>query len=462
VERGGTFTLVDRWMSTASGEAAFAFDLDGEPFEERVGLPPATADVAPAALDLLLDVCHAAMGTSYFKLSAPRRLVFERPVAGHVAALARSLYDDGLREMAYRNGLPVPLETELVWKEAPLSAPPASRPGGRSGTGRTGRHSSPPGHPPLAGQGLLAPIGGGKDSAAVLALLPGATGLSISPTPAHERLARAAGVELLTAGRELDSRLPALSARPGALNGHVPITAVNSAVSAIVAATQGLSGVAMGNERSASEPTRTLGHTDVNHQYSKSLAFEAELGAVLSLGGTSYFSVLRQLSELAIAGIVASSPVLRRSFLSCNRAFRLARPADEEQRWCLQCPKCHFTYLCFAVYLDPGEAEDIFGGNPLADLGHARAFADLWDDSAKPFDCVGERAESAVAMAWLGEAGGWAEMPVVKELAPRALEVVLRAGTSMEDQLAVGGPHRAPPALATLFADAARASRPRR
>jgi hypothetical protein len=447
--RGGTFRLTDRELGP-DGRAEFAFDLDGESFVERAHLPEPLVPLPPGAVDLLLDVCHLAMGTSYFKLSAPRRLVVERPVQEPVARLAGALYDEGLREMAYRNGLPVPLPTELVWHEAGRRADDHRRvaPGRDGGTG--------------PGTGLLVPVGGGKDSAAALALLTDAVGFTVSPTPAHFRQAAAAHVPLLSAERVLDPRLEAASGRPGAFNGHIPVTAVNSVLGALVAAGQGLWGVAMGNERSANEPTVLVDGTPVNHQYSKSLGFERLLSRALAEAGVGYFSVLRQLSELAIAGMVAGRPELHRSFLSCNRAFRRARPAEEEQTWCLECPKCRFTFLCFAVFMSPEQAEVVFGGNPLADSHAAEGFAGLWDGGAKPFDCVGERAESAAAMAWLGQARAWRDLPVVKELAGPAAAFAVRSGTTVEDLLEPQGPHLAPADLADLVARAAKQVQPRR
>ena len=79
--RGGSFLLAERELDVASGAAVFRYELDGDGFEEVVHVPGGGAVDDPAALDLLLDLCHVAMGTSYFKLSAPKRLRFKRPTA---------------------------------------------------------------------------------------------------------------------------------------------------------------------------------------------------------------------------------------------------------------------------------------------------------------------------------------------------------------------------------------------
>ena len=64
------------------------------------------------------------------------------------------------------------------------------------------------------------------------------------------------------------------STTAGAINGHVPITAIVASICAVAAAALGRGAVLLSNERSADEPTRRLADRDVNHQYSKSSAFE--------------------------------------------------------------------------------------------------------------------------------------------------------------------------------------------
>jgi hypothetical protein len=441
-ERGTHFRLVDRALDVGTGEAVFRFDLDGQGLEEQVQLPAGDTAVDQAMLDLLLDVAHVVIGTSYYKLSAPRRIEFTRPVPGEVLDLARQTYDEGLRELAVTNGLPVPLESEIVAETRP--AP---------------RRSDPV--PGAGGRRPLVPIGGGKDSAAVLAMLPDATGVTVSATPAQRRLTDAAGVRLLEVGRTLDPELTALT-EAGGYNGHIPITAINSALSMLVAALHGHAAVAFGNERSANEPTRLVGGVPVNHQHSKSYAYEEGFAHATAASGIAYFSLLRRLSGLSVAGIVAAEHRLRGSFLSCNRAFVRSRRPDDPQTWCLECPKCLSTFLSFAPFLDVAEAAEVFGGDPLADAALTSSFADLWDLDAKPFECVAELAESAVAMAWLADTDGWRDHAVVAALAGDADRTATKLDAAMDDLLRLSGPHLVPDDLDALVASRALAVRPRR
>lgn len=415
--RGEQFTITTRTFDPTTGTALFHYELDGTEFVERIEFGAPSFEVPTHELDALLDACHVAIGTSYFKVSAPTTVRITERVSPEVAVLANRLYDDGMREFAYTNGLGVPLKFDLevtVERRTPTRTTPAPK------------------------TSIVAPLGGGKDSAAVLTLLDDVVGLSVSTTPIQRQMAAAAKIELIEVGRHLDAGLAAASA--DGFNGHVPVTAINSTVSAVAARLAGYGTVVMGNERSASEATRVVDGIEVNHQYSKSFDCEVLLRGAIALGGITYFSLLRQLSEITIAGIVATSPTLRTNFLSCNRAFKRSRAADEPQTWCLECAKCLFTFLCFTPYLSPDEARSIFGGNPLERAELTEDVRDLWREDAKPFDCVGERAESATALALLATLDEWKHFPVVQALAGDAAQTRDQLSSNLDALLRPEGP----------------------
>jgi hypothetical protein len=66
-----------------------------------------------------------------------------------------------------------------------------------------------------------------------------------------------------------------LGRQPGYYNGHVPSTAINSMIGALTALLFGYNRIVLSNERSASEGNVEFDGREANHQYSKSLAFEA-------------------------------------------------------------------------------------------------------------------------------------------------------------------------------------------
>ena len=82
------------------------------------------------------------------------------------------------------------------------------------------------------------------------------------------------------------------------------MTGIISAIAVMAAALDGRDAVVMSNEWSASIPTLEAGGRAINHQYSKSAAFEAAFRSVLAQAGPGlpdYFSALRPFSELWVA-----------------------------------------------------------------------------------------------------------------------------------------------------------------
>lgn len=397
----------------------FAFEFDIDP----------TVDADSPIVEHLLDVAQVCVGVSYYKLTMPGVIRGDRPLSPVVGALVPHLYDHGLRELAVRNHLGVPHTVTLdadtaEYKIAPSAEPTPRRP--------------------------LLPFGGGKDSTLALTIVGDAAALAIHPTEVQRRVTRAAGVDLLGVTRSLDPLLAHRTAA-GGYNGHIPITAINSSIAALVAALTGFNDVVMANERSADEPTMYVNGEAVNHQYSKTFAFERVLADALRPAGITYFSLLRRYSELAIAGALAPNEKLRGEILSCNRAFSLSR-TPTNPTWCLDCAKCRFTFLCFAVFLTPDEAARMFGGNPLDDPAQIEGFRALWND--KPFDCVGELAESALAMAYLAGQPVWRDQSVVLALGAEASLVSAKSGITIDDLLLARGSDAVPQSYRSRLAAA--------
>ncbi len=330
------------------------------------------------------------------------------------------MYDDGLREFAYGNGLAVPLAVDLQ-----ETAPDASA-----------LHPADPGGSP-ATAGALIPVGGGKDSALVADLVPDGTLMTVNPTGAHERLAASLHRPLLGVTRHLDPRLRDLVAA-GAPNGHVPVTAINSAIAAVVAVTLGLRDVVMGLERSASEPSLVVDGIEINHQFSKSMRAETLLATAFAPLGIRYFSLLRPLTELSIGTALAGRGLVD-DIVSCNRVFTVwnESTASREQRPCGECAKCLFTALMLAPSLTPEAVHTHFGHDVFDETDNIEGVRALWSD-AKPFDCVGERMESAAALTVLADTRAWQRHAVVATLAPEARSLLAAHGTDADDYLHVG------------------------
>ena len=360
-------------------------------------------------------VLHLIAGVSYYKSIAPTTISVPALNAAE-RALVLAMYDEGLREFAYRNGLGVPLPVEL--HERPGDAPSVTV---ESPTPRTGS---------------LIPVGGGKDSALVADLVPDGVLMAVNAKGAHVHLAESLGRPLVRVQRTLDPQLRDLVAA-GALNGHVPVTAINSAVAVIVAASAGLRDVLMGLERSASEPTIVVDGIEVNHQFSKSARAEELLRAVFEPAGVRYLSLLRPMTELAIGTSVAGRG-LAVDIVSCNRAFTVwnENESSRSQRPCGDCAKCLFTALMLAPSLTPEQVQEHFGRPLLDESEHLDPVRELWS-SEKPFDCVGERHESAAAVALLARMPQWRDQVVPSGLVDEALEVLAEVDAAPADFLRI-------------------------
>ncbi len=192
----------------------------------------------------------------------------------------------------------------------------------------------------------------------------------------------------------------------------------------------GFDTIAFSNERSASSATLEYDGQPVNHQWSKGWAFERRFHDLLKshvAADLHYFSLLRPLSELAVAERFARTSRYDDVFSSCNRNFRILgpRPAD---RWCGQCPKCHFVFLALAPFMPKPRLLAIFGRNLLDDIALAPAFDALMEyRDHKPFECVGEGIESRAAMAALAARAEWREDAIVARFADEILPALDRA-----------------------------------
>jgi hypothetical protein len=383
-----SFDATDFDFDPSSGTVYLRYRFSPElRFEERFGLGgPVRLDAGQQeGFERILRLLHAAAGTSYYKAFAPPVVSIESgllTVAEH--RLVSDLYDKGLREFAFTNHLPVPLGVDVKVHTAPGAPVPFVD-----------------GHAGGPGGGIAVPIGGGKDSIVVLEALrhldgfPDPVVVAVNPAPAARRIAGESGLDLVSIKRSLDPKLFELNAA-GAMNGHIPVTAIVSLAVVAAGYAHGYSATVMALESSADEPTRRIGTTDVNHQWSKSSEFEYGLREVFAeiSGDIRFGSALRDLSELEIAGCFARMTDYHHIFRSCNRAFSLEGGVDG---WCNDCPKCRFVFLMLATSLDSGDLIGIFGADLFNSPGQIQGFRDLLDTDRKPFECVGTLDESISA-----------------------------------------------------------------
>ena len=431
------FRFVRRGYTDGVATLVYAFD-DGPELVERITFPdaPAVAAGRRAAFDAALDVLHLVAGVSYYKAGVPPGIVVESiALDAPMVEFLDALYLHGLGEFAYHNKL------DLRGRIAFL--PSEQKASGAAQVGLPRR--------------ALVPIGGGKDSLVSVELLKSAnepaTAVWVGNSPLIAACAARTGLATLNIGRELSPILFEYN-KAGAWNGHIPVTAINSAILAVAAVLYGFDTIAFSNERSASSATLEYDGQPVNHQWSKGWAFERSFHDLLKshvAADLHYFSLLRPLSELAVAERFARTSRYDDVFSSCNRNFRLLgpRPAD---RWCGQCPKCHFVFLALAPFMPKPRLLAIFGRNLLDDIALAPAFDALMEyRDHKPFECVGEGIESRAAMAALAARAEWREDAIVARFADEILPSLDRAQLDLAALLAAHGEHLIPARLGAAF-----------
>jgi hypothetical protein len=251
--------------------------------------------------------------------------------------------------------------------------------------------------------GLVIGIGGGKDSLVSVELLrhqPHVATWSLGHRSQMEPLVRMIGLPHMWVERKIDPLLLELN-NHDALNGHIPISAIFSCVGTIVAILSGRRDNVVSNENSSNEPTLRYDGVDINHQYSKSLAYEQLYQKYLAhCFGDSlrYYSFLRPFSEVRIAAMFSELGFKKYKsvFSSCNRAYI---QGSDKMSWCGLCSKCAFTFLALTPFVERKELEKLWHKNLLLDPVLVTTYENLLGISGdKPLDCVGEVKESREAM----------------------------------------------------------------
>jgi hypothetical protein len=424
------------------GEARLSYALDELLLVERIGFPG--APIVPAgreqAFERALAMLHWIAGSSYYKAAAVSDVQVDGALPTRTEAeLVDAVYVHGLAEFGHVNQLDLAARFRMP-SAAEQSAAPAA--------------------PALSlPRRALLPLGGGKDSlVSADALLRREEPFAVVWVGNSELIAQCAGRigrPTLNISRKIAPELIELNRR-GAYNGHVPVTAINSAILLLAALLYGYDEIVFSNEASAGVPTLfdAQGRA-VNHQWSKGPVFEAAFAGWIgeSVGADlHYYSLLRPLSELAVTSRFARLEPYFDVFSSCNRNFRLsgARPSS---RWCGECPKCHFVFLALAPFLAKPVLVRIFGRNLLDDAAQIGGFEALLEWQAdKPFECVGEARESRAALARLAERADWQEDAMVAHFRRQILPQLRSMDLALAPLLLAGEDSMLPERLRGLWA----------
>ncbi|MGC2175948.1 MAG: hypothetical protein WA614_10840 [Acidimicrobiales bacterium] len=421
-QRSKLFRYVDLEVSDRTLRGVY--ELDGRRFDEQIVFEGIDALDAPGT-ESLAQLWFLLAGLSYYKAGAARRIdVGNTPLGDAGRALLQAALLEGLGEFAYRNELF--LDDVAIIGGGNVDVQPVT----------------------LDPERVLVPFGGGIDSVVTTSeLAPHLDRALFVVSPASgrfaplEETAAVTGLPIIRATRSLDPQL--LDAGNAFFHGHVPVTAMVTLLAAVAAVASGRGGVVMSNEHSASAPNLRRGSLDVNHQWSKSLSAERLLAhAINERVGDELIvaSFLRDRSEVWVADAFSRLPQYHHVFRSCNRAFSQSME-HRLDTWCGECDKCLFINLILAPFLARQTLREIFHNEPLSDRARdaqLRILVGVGVD-VKPFECVGDPDESAVALARVSELDEWSDVDRLAELALEA-----SPDRDFNELLEIQGPSRVP------------------
>ena len=250
-------------------------------------------------------------------------------------------------------------------------------------------------------EGIIIPVGGGKDSNVTLDLLKDYKEQSlifcIGSKSVSMKCAQIAGYEenkIIEVNRIIDKNLIKLNSK-GYLNGHTPFSAIIAFITYLCAYLVGKKYIALSNEDSANE-TNVEGE-NINHQYSKTIEFEndfREYSNKYLKANVEYFSMLRPISEIQIAMLFSKLENFHKIFKSCNVGSK-----TEPWKWCCDCPKCLFVYIILSPFLYKEKLINIFGEDLFEREDLQKTFIELCGyGENKPFECVGTYKEVRFAI----------------------------------------------------------------
>lgn len=254
---------------------------------------------------------------------------------------------------------------------------------------------------------IMIPLGGGKDSIVTMEMLKKAKKkiicFSLNTNDVVNQIIKKSGYEdAVIVERTIDKKLLELNQK-GFLNGHTPFSAYLAFLSSFLAIIFDTKYIAFSNERSSNEGNVKYLGKIINHQYSKSFDFEQKFRRYSKkylAKDLEYFSFLRPLYEIQIAKLFSKYPKYFNIFLSCNEAFKTYSGAKKPLgKWCRECPKCLFVFMILYPFIEKKQLIKIFGKNLFENKNLLPLMMELIGERKfKPFECVGTKKESLVAL----------------------------------------------------------------
>lgn len=390
-EKHPSFTYENYSLTENNGEILIRYDFymeNGAEFHPEIRIPTANLDIVNAYDSECAERIIFSLGmvelVSYWKCACPPKVYVD---CGYLdsfdIAWWKRLYFGGLGEFHYINGICADEESfmDIVCRYEHKDSPAFEY-------NNTGKN--------------LITVGGGKDSAVTTDLLKEFRDdnifFTVNDQEARTQTVLKAGYSeerIVKTYRTIDKKLLELNAK-GYLNGHTPFSAIVAFLSLYCAYLTGAENIVLSNESSANESN--IKGSKVNHQYSKSFAFEEDFRKYTEkniMNEINYFSMLRPFNELQIAKYFAKCSEFLPVFRSCNRG-------SKKNIWCGKCAKCLFVFIMLSPFIEYSKLTEIFGNDMLNDEEMTEDFDGLVGLSGiKPFECVGTPDEIRLALCLL-------------------------------------------------------------
>lgn len=345
---------------------------------------------------------HLAFGISYYKTYLPENIIIKTGVLDkNQSSFWNSVYSNGLGEFFYKNNIDPKLKIDFPYKnDVPLNIE------------KTNYHKK-----------SLLLLGGGKDSLVSYSILKNKNQdfdiLTLRDNHIFQSLDVILNKKRIIIQRNIDRQLIDLN-NQGAFNGHIPISVLISFLSVVVSILYGYKEVIFSNEKSASDYNLIYKNKKINHQWAKSEEAEQLISNYVSkyiTKNTKIYSLLRKYSEMEIMKIFSAQKEFFDYFSSCNRNFHIQNNKKIKNKlWCLECPKCVFTFIFLSVFLEKNQLINIFKENLFERTDLLDLFKELWGEkNFKPFECVGTKEEVCEAFEIIVKKNDYKNDFIIKE-----------------------------------------------
>jgi|GEM_PF-2131160 len=167
----------------------------------------------------------------------------------------------------------------------------------------------------------------------------------------------------------------------------------------MIAQQQGHQFLVLANDKSSNESNATYQGKEVNHQSAKGNAYIERFNNFLEKKGLP-FQYVSICEEVYSIGAVHQLSIWHKNILNDLTSCNEAQWDPKNIRWCCNCPKCAFSYALIESVTDYNFAQKAVGKDLFAVTQLEYIWKLLFDPNfEKPFECVGEKRETLMALA---------------------------------------------------------------